>query len=120
MNKHFEDARYYLGRAVEHAAEGLREELGPVEERVRELVGAEREPEPTRVERIQSELRELETRATGKSKEAIHSARQQLAQYRGSEVEAVEVEEESEAEAETETESESGTESGEEAAAASE
>jgi hypothetical protein len=83
MNKHFEDARYYLGRAAEHAAEGLREELGPAEDRVRELIGAEREPDPGRVEKIQSELRDLEQRAQGKSKDAIASARKQLAKYRG-------------------------------------
>jgi hypothetical protein len=100
MNKHFEDARYYLGRAAEHAAEGLREELSPVETRVRELIGAEQEPDPSRVETIRSELRELESRAQGKSKEAIASARDQLAKYRGSGDEPVEVEVEAEGDGE--------------------
>jgi len=31
MSKHFEDARYYLGRAAEHAKAGVKEELEPVE-----------------------------------------------------------------------------------------
>jgi hypothetical protein len=86
MNKHFRDARYYLGRAVDHTVEGLREEFGPVVAQARERLGIEREvePEPTRVERIQSELREIESRASGKSREAVANARQQLRKYRSS------------------------------------
>jgi hypothetical protein len=82
MNKHFEDARYYLGRAAEHAAEGLREELSPVEERFRTLTGNESEPEPSRLEKIQSELKTLEARASGESKQAISNARERIQQYR--------------------------------------
>ncbi|PSQ39186.1 hypothetical protein BRD13_03950 [Halobacteriales archaeon SW_5_70_135] len=52
MNKHFEDARYYLKRAGEHAKLGLREELEPVE-------GAE-----------------------GETKAAIADARERIAAYR--------------------------------------
>jgi hypothetical protein len=95
MNKHFEDARYYLGRAVEHAAEGLKEELEPAEDRVRELVGREKAPEPSRVEKIQSDLTALEKRAEGQSKQAIADAREQLRKYReGEDAEAVETSEE--------------------------
>jgi hypothetical protein len=84
MNKHFEDARYYLGRAAEHAAEGLREELAPVEERFRKLTGNESEPEPSRLDRIQDELKTLEERASGESKKAISNARERIQQYRES------------------------------------
>jgi hypothetical protein len=84
MNKHFEDARYYLGRATEHAKEGLKEELGPVEERFRELTGREEEaePEPKRLDRIQSDLQELEGRAEGEAKKAIRSAQDRISKYR--------------------------------------
>ena len=47
MNRHFADARYYLKRAGETASKGVREELAPLEARVRELTGAEDEPEPS-------------------------------------------------------------------------
>ena len=55
MSKHFEDARYYLGRAAEHAKAGIKEELEPVEARVKELVGQEDEepePEPSRLDKL--------------------------------------------------------------------
>jgi len=55
MNKHFSDARYYLGRAASHLKLGLSEELAPVAERLQERLGIEAEepPEPeTRAERV--------------------------------------------------------------------
>jgi phage terminase small subunit len=104
MNKHFEDARYYLGRAAEHAAEGLREELSPVEERFRTLTGNESAPEPSRLERIQGELKTLEERASGESRKAISNARERIQQYRESE--AAETEDGAGAGAESESESE--------------
>lgn len=84
MNKHFEDAQYYLGRAAEHAKAGMQEELAPLEERVRTLAGKETEdePEPTRLEKIQTELRDIEQRAEGESKKAVKKAREQLEKYR--------------------------------------
>lgn len=55
MNKHFSDARYYLGRAASHLKLGLGEELEPVVRRVRARLGYEAaepaEPE-TRTERV--------------------------------------------------------------------
>ncbi|MFB6122301.1 MAG: hypothetical protein ABEJ78_02430 [Haloferacaceae archaeon] len=83
MNKHFEDARYYLGRASEHAKEGIVEELQPVEERFRDLTGREEEPTPSRLEKIQDELRELEARAEGETQKAIADARERIKRYRG-------------------------------------
>jgi molecular chaperone GrpE (heat shock protein) len=85
MNKHFEDARYYLGRATEHAKEGLKEELEPLEDRFRELTGREEEPEPSRLERVQADLKALEGRAEGETKKAIHSARERISTYRSDE-----------------------------------
>ena len=84
MNRHFSDAWYYLRRAGEHAATGLKEELAPVEDRIRERFGLERPPEPSRLEMIQAELLELEQRAEGEGKRAIHDARERLRQYRES------------------------------------
>jgi len=88
MNKHFEDARYYLKRAGEHTTEGLKEELEPIEERVRTLTGREAEPEPTRLERVREELQDLERRAEGEAKAAIGQARERLRNVRGDEAEA--------------------------------
>ncbi|QWC18156.1 hypothetical protein [Halorubrum sp. 2020YC2] len=84
MSKHFEDARYYLGRAAEHAKAGVVEELEPVEARVKELVGREEEePEPSRLDALQADLKKLEERAEGEAREAVASARKRVAEYRG-------------------------------------
>jgi len=82
MASHFEDARYYMGRAVDHAKAGIMEEVEPLEERVRELTGTEKEPEPSRLEKLQSDLRELEQRAEGEAREAVQNARERVAAYR--------------------------------------
>jgi len=82
MNKHFEDARYYLKRAGETAGKGLKEELEPVEERVREIVGREKEPEPSRLDRLEADLTELSKKAEGEAKEAVQQARERLDEYR--------------------------------------
>jgi hypothetical protein len=83
MNNHFEDALYYIGRAGEHAKEGVLEELDPIEARFRELTGREEEPEPSRLEQLQEELQELERRAEGEAKTAIADARERIRRYRG-------------------------------------
>lgn len=83
MSKHFEDARYYLGRAAEHAKEGVKEELEPLQERVKALVGAdEEEPEPSRLEKLQADLAELEEKAEGEAREAVESARERVESVR--------------------------------------
>ena len=82
MNKHFEDTRYYLGRAKETAAQGLREEVAGIEQRFRELTGREGEPEPSRLDSIREDLQELEQRAEGEAREAIAEARAKLQEYR--------------------------------------
>ncbi|WP_380674474.1 DUF7553 family protein [Salinigranum sp. GCM10025319] len=60
MNKHFEDAWYYLGRAVDHLRIGVEEELAPLEAVLRERFGWEVEPEQTRLDRFRDELRNVE------------------------------------------------------------
>jgi len=84
MSKHFEDARYYLGRAAEHAKAGIKEEVEPLETRVRALIGddAEKEPDPSRLEKLQADLKELEERAEGEAREAVASARERIEEYR--------------------------------------
>ena len=88
MNKHFEDARYYLKRASETAGKGLKEELEPVEERFRELTGTDEEPEPTRLEAVKEDLKGLQERAEGEAEAAIADARGKVGDYRGKEQEA--------------------------------
>jgi molecular chaperone GrpE (heat shock protein) len=82
MNKHFEDAQYYLKRAGETAAEGVKEEIEPLADRVKDVAGIEDEPEPSRVDRLREDLEELQERAEGETKEAIGNARERLRFYR--------------------------------------
>lgn len=83
MNKHFEDARYYLKRAVETATEGVREELEPLEDRFKEMTGgADEEPDSGRLDSVQDDLRDLERRAEGEAREQIKKAREQISAYR--------------------------------------
>jgi uncharacterized protein YjbJ (UPF0337 family) len=84
MNKHFEDAKYYLKRAGETAKAGVAEEIDPIKERVNDLVDREEgeEPEPGRLEEIKAELKELQTRAEGETREAIGDARDRIDSYR--------------------------------------
>ncbi|WP_280535555.1 hypothetical protein [Halopenitus sp. POP-27] len=83
MSKHFHDARYYLGRAVDHAAAGVKEELEPVAERARELAGVEQEPEPSRVEAIRGDLVETGERAAETARGASASLREAVDSSRG-------------------------------------
>jgi uncharacterized protein YjbJ (UPF0337 family) len=88
MNKHFEDAQYYLKRAGKTATKGVKEELEPVEERFRELTGKEAEPEPGRLDKVKADLRELQEKAEGEAEEAIADAREKIGAYRKGETEA--------------------------------
>jgi len=83
MNKHFEDAAYYLKRAGETAKKGVSEELEPIEERLREVTGQEKEPEPGRLDGIKADLKDAQGRAEGEAKEAIGNARGAIRDYRG-------------------------------------
>lgn len=81
MNKHFEDATYYLKRAGETATKGVEEELAPVRERFKALVGEE-EPDPGRLDQIKADLKELQAKAEGEATAAIADAREQLEAHR--------------------------------------
>ncbi len=59
MSEHFADARYHLKRAVDHLADGIRERLEPLETRVRVRLGRERQPEPSRLDRVEARVRLL-------------------------------------------------------------
>lgn len=78
MNRHFEDAQYYLKRAGQTAKRGIEKELEPIERRVRELTGQEKDPEPSRLEEIRADLTDIERRAEGEAREAIENARRRL------------------------------------------
>lgn len=74
MNKHFSDARYYLGRAASHLKIGLSEELAPVVGQVRSRLGqdVEEAPEPeTRAGRV----RVAATQSTARLKQATRRVR---------------------------------------------
>jgi predicted nucleic acid-binding Zn-ribbon protein len=77
MNRHFEDTRYYLKRAGQEARRGVADELAPLVERVEQLFGEE-EPDPSRIEKVQAELKELQAKAEGEAKGAIGEARAKL------------------------------------------
>jgi hypothetical protein len=85
MNRHFEDARYYLKRAGETAKKGVATELEPVEERFRELTGREEEPEPSRLDSVKADLKEIQGRAEGEARAAIADARERIEAYRKTE-----------------------------------
>jgi hypothetical protein len=74
MNRHFTDAAYYARRAAEEAATGLREELNPVETRVRELAGRERDPEPSTPEVV----RERATGVPRRARQRVREVRQRI------------------------------------------
>lgn len=84
MNKHFEDARYYLARAGHHVKLGLEESLEPVEAKLRDLAGREPEPEPepSRIETLLEEAKSVERKAESEARETIGGARQKLESYR--------------------------------------
>jgi hypothetical protein len=83
MNKHFEDAKYYLKRAGETAKAGISEELEPLKERVDDLVDREEaDPEPGRFDEVRADLEALQERAEGETREAIADARERIDAYR--------------------------------------
>jgi hypothetical protein len=77
MNNHFEDAWYYGKRAGKHLSRGLREELAPVERRVRETLGWERE-ELSRRERLRKELKATEDEAAERARRVVRRARRRV------------------------------------------
>ncbi len=78
MNKHFKDAWYYLRRSGSHLRRGVRTELQTGERKLRELTGREQRTEPTRRERVRSNLREAERKAKRRSRDAVKDARKRI------------------------------------------
>ncbi|USZ67829.1 hypothetical protein NGM10_13980 [Halorussus salilacus] len=77
MNKHFRDAWYYARRAGEHLSRGLREELDPVERRVRAATGRERK-ESTRAEKWRAQLKAREHEVERRARRALRQARDRV------------------------------------------
>ncbi|WP_135824489.1 DUF7553 family protein [Halorussus ruber] len=77
MNKHFEDAWYYARRAGKHLTRGLREELTPVERRLRTATGREKEV-TTRREKWLAELKATEDEAVDRARRAVRKARRRV------------------------------------------
>ena len=77
MNKHFEDAWYYARRAGKHLTRGLREELTPVERRLREATGREKEV-TTRREKWRTGLKTTEDEAVDRARRAVRKARRRV------------------------------------------
>jgi hypothetical protein len=59
MNRYFKDTLYYLKQAGKTAKKGVSEEVEPVEQKVRSLTGREKEPEPSRLDRVRERLAEV-------------------------------------------------------------
>ena len=89
MNKHFEDAIYYLKRAAETAKAGVAEELDGIEDRIRELTGREKEEiDQGRLEDLKADLKDVQERAEGDARERIAEAREKIEAYRTQQQEA--------------------------------
>ena len=83
MNRHFDDARYYLRRAAKHLTAGVRKEMAPVERRVRKQLGREREEPTSGRERLEAELRRTPRRVEVGGKKAVRRAKTRVRRYRG-------------------------------------
>lgn len=57
MNRHFQDARYYLKRTVVTAKKGVATELKPVTQRFKKATGETVEHESGRVEKVKREAK---------------------------------------------------------------
>ena len=78
MNKHFEDAWYYLRRAWTHLTAGVRKELAPAERRARRWVGRETEQEPSRGARVRRNVREVEQKAQERAKSTVRDVQERI------------------------------------------
>ncbi|WP_083902811.1 DUF7553 family protein [Natrinema versiforme] len=82
--KHFDDSRYYLSRAAEHARLGRTESLEPLADRVRTLLGQETDPEPEsgRFDGVRQDVSALERRAETRARGALGYVRSRVARDR--------------------------------------
>ena len=78
MNKHFEDAWYYVGRAADHLWIGLHEELQPVFDAIDERFGDEDETaaELTGFDRVRTELETVRRDPVGTARERFEEYRE--------------------------------------------
>jgi len=74
MNRHFTDAAYYVRRAAEEAATGVRTELRPVEDRARSLTGREAETGPSTPDRVRQRATTVEREA----RQTVRRVRQRI------------------------------------------
>lgn len=84
MNKHFEDALYYLKRSGEHTKLGIEETVESARSMVRGPLGRE-EPAPSRTEKVVSILKGAERRGANDVRNATESIRKRLTTGRSSE-----------------------------------
>ena len=83
MNKHFEDTKYYLKRAAKTAKAGVAEQIEPIQERVNDLIDrGDEEPEPGRLDELREDIRELQEKAEGETREALEKARAKIDELR--------------------------------------
>ncbi len=83
MNKHFEDTKYYLKRAAKTAKAGVAEQIEPIQERVNDLIDrGDEEPEPGRLDELREDIKELQEKAEGETREALEKARAKIDELR--------------------------------------
>jgi len=71
MNRYFKDTLYYLKRAGKTARKGVSEEVKPVEQKVRSLAGREKEPEPSRLDRVREQVTEVRETVERKGRRVV-------------------------------------------------
>jgi hypothetical protein len=76
MNKHFEDAWYYLGRAADHLRIGLEEELEPFLAAYHERFGEQDDEDPTGFDRVKSEFETVRRDPVGAARERYEEYRE--------------------------------------------
>lgn len=81
MNRHFEDTRYYVKRAGETMARGVREELAPLVRRVESLTGDDDEP-AGRVAELRADVETARARVEDEATRALATVRAKLAGFR--------------------------------------
>lgn len=78
MNRHFQDAWYYARRAGKHLSRGVREELEPVEDRVRSATGREKEQEISRTQQWRAKLKAREYEVERRARRAMRQVRDRV------------------------------------------
>lgn len=82
MNRHFTDAKYHISRTAENVKLGIKHTAENVESAFRRAVGREKEPEPSRIDLLKEEVRDLEQRAEGEAKDAYQTVQSKIESIR--------------------------------------